>query len=79
MAVPSDDEMSTELAVAGNAAMSSLCARYAGESSKIGSKTFSGRDAVQEFQRVCLGVASDEAALASLLLSKTVEHRCLIW
>ncbi|KUF82734.1 hypothetical protein AM588_10000439 [Phytophthora nicotianae] len=35
--------------------------------------------AAQEIQRVCTGTASDEAALASLLLSKTVEQRYLIW
>ncbi|CAH0513680.1 unnamed protein product [Peronospora belbahrii] len=35
--------------------------------------------AVQEIQRVCTGVALDEAALASLLLSKSVEQRYLIW
>ncbi|RMX62508.1 hypothetical protein DD238_008101 [Peronospora effusa] len=35
--------------------------------------------AAQEIHRVCTGTTSDEAALASLLLSKTAEQRYLIW
>eukprot|EP00644_Phytophthora_capsici_P009324 jgi/Phyca11/107407/e_gw1.13.765.1 len=35
--------------------------------------------AAQEIKRVCTGAASDEAALAKLLLSKSVEQRYLIW
>ena len=66
MAVPSDDEMSTELAVAGNAAMSSLCARYAGESSKIDLKRFSA---------VTLGRSSSAYALVWLQM-RLLWHLC---
>ncbi|EGZ04893.1 hypothetical protein PHYSODRAFT_566613 [Phytophthora sojae] len=70
----------TETATA-TAAMSSLYARYAREGSSVESMTFSADidAAAQEIQRVCTGAASDEAALASLLLSKTAEQRYLIW
>ncbi|KAE9111565.1 hypothetical protein PF007_g11435, partial [Phytophthora fragariae] len=77
----SGEESSAALTKAGTAAMSSLYARYAREGSSIESMTFSADidAAAQEIQRVCTGAASDEAALASLLLSKTAEQRYLIW
>ncbi|KAE8959315.1 hypothetical protein PR001_g30738, partial [Phytophthora rubi] len=77
----SGEESSAALTKAGTAAMSSLYARYAREGSSIESMTFSADidAAAQEIQRVCKGAASDEAALASLLLSKTAEQRYLIW
>ncbi|KAG3151855.1 hypothetical protein PC128_g22910, partial [Phytophthora cactorum] len=77
----SGEESSAALVAAGTAAMSSLYARHAHEGSNMESTTFSADidAAAQEIQRVCTGTASDEAALASLLLSKTVEQRYLIW
>jgi len=59
----------------------SLYARYAREGSNVESMAFSADidAAAQEILRVCMGAASDEAALASLLLSKSVEQRYLIW
>ncbi|CAH0521423.1 unnamed protein product [Peronospora belbahrii] len=80
MSFASDDEMSTELAVAGNAVMSSLYARYAGESSKIYAGESSKIDsttfladidaAVQEIQRVWTGVASEAEAAGILTAAK---------
>ncbi|EEY59329.1 Annexin (Annexin) Family [Phytophthora infestans T30-4] len=73
---------SAAVVAAGTAAMRSLYTRHAREgSSSLESMTFSADidAAAQEIQRVCTGAASDEAALASLLLSKTVEQRYLIW
>uniref|UniRef100_H3HAD7 Annexin n=1 Tax=Phytophthora ramorum TaxID=164328 RepID=H3HAD7_PHYRM len=77
----SGGESSAALVAAGTAAMSSLYARYAREGSSVESMTFSADidAAAQEIQRVCTGAASDETALASLLLSKTAEQRYLIW
>ncbi|OWZ12600.1 Annexin protein, partial [Phytophthora megakarya] len=68
-------------AVVSSADMRSLYARSARESSSIESMTFATEidTAAQEIKRVCTGAASDESALASLLLSKTVEQRYLIW
>ncbi|ETO62431.1 hypothetical protein F444_19658, partial [Phytophthora nicotianae P1976] len=76
------EHSSAALAAAGTVALSSLYAHHAHESSKkMESMTFSADidAAAQEIQRVCTGTASDEAVLASLLLSKTVEQRYLIW
>ncbi|KAG6951298.1 hypothetical protein JG688_00013783, partial [Phytophthora aleatoria] len=77
----SGEESSAALVAAGTAAMSSLYVRHAHEGSNMESTTFSADidAAAQEIQRACTGTASDEAALASLLLSKTVEQRYLIW
>ncbi|CAI5741595.1 unnamed protein product [Hyaloperonospora brassicae] len=77
----SGEKSTTELAVAGTTAMSSLYVRYAHESSSIESMTFPAEidAAVQEIHRECSSTTSAETALASLLLSKTVEHRYLIW
>ncbi|KAG2510573.1 hypothetical protein JM18_008513 [Phytophthora kernoviae] len=72
---------SSALVTAGTAAMRGLYVRHAREGSMSESMTFSADidAAAQEIQRVCTGAATDEAALASLLLSKTVEERYLIW
>ncbi|KAG3062272.1 hypothetical protein PC121_g12636 [Phytophthora cactorum] len=74
-------ESSAALVASDTAAMSSLYARYAHESSSMESMTLSVDidAAAQEIHRVCTGATSNEAALASLLLSKTVEQRYLIW
>ncbi|KAG3128666.1 hypothetical protein PI126_g21301 [Phytophthora idaei] len=74
-------ESSAALVASDTAAMSSLYARYAHESSSMESMTLSVDidAATQEIHRVCTGATSNEAALASLLLSKTVEQRYLIW
>uniref|UniRef100_M4BXY7 Annexin n=1 Tax=Hyaloperonospora arabidopsidis (strain Emoy2) TaxID=559515 RepID=M4BXY7_HYAAE len=77
----SDEKGTAELAVAGSTSMSSLYVRYARESSSIESMTFPAEidAAVQEIHRVCSSTTSAETSLASLLLSKTVEQRYLIW
>ncbi|KAF1773969.1 Annexin repeat [Phytophthora cactorum] len=79
----SEDGMksSAALVASDTAAMSSLYARYAHESNSMESMTLSVDidAAAQEIHRVCTGATSNEAALASLLLSKTVEQRYLIW
>ncbi|KAE9161489.1 hypothetical protein PF004_g30805 [Phytophthora fragariae] len=41
--------------------------------------TYTTDKSAQEIASICTGVASDEAAPASLLLSKTAEQRYLIW
>lgn len=63
------------------AAMSSLYSDFACENRDDESMTFSADiDAdVHEIHGLRTGVASDEASVAALLLSKTVEQRYLIW
>ncbi|KAG6586850.1 Annexin (Annexin) Family [Phytophthora cinnamomi] len=65
----------------GTTVMRSLYTRYTRESSGVEAMSSSAdiNAAAQEIQRVCTGAASDEAALASLQLSKTAEQRHLIW
>ncbi|KAG7387821.1 hypothetical protein PHYBOEH_008118 [Phytophthora boehmeriae] len=72
---------SSPVVTTNTAAMRGLYVRHAHEGSISESTTFSADidAAAQEIQRVCTGAATDEAALASLLLSKTAEQRYLIW
>ncbi|KAG6594048.1 Annexin (Annexin) Family [Phytophthora cinnamomi] len=65
----------------GTTVMRSLYTRYTREGSSVEAMSSSAdiNAAAQKIQRVCTGAASDEAALASLQLSKTAEQRHLIW